>query len=176
MADAGRSLPEFTRALRAFGSRRGRTGLRSGSAEQQTRFFAPLVEARRVAASAADDSDVLHAFDAAMLTDAFRAILDEFAASRYPDYPAARRALEAHLAEMAEPLVHALDGVAAARAAMPAQADPNEALAWSRAVQHVFEVADRVWLSIDAVLERAATADFAPRPQGARAPRRRRGA
>ena len=41
------TLPELTRTLRAFGSRRGqRTSRLAGAAEQQ-HFFAPLVDARR---------------------------------------------------------------------------------------------------------------------------------
>src|SRR5262249_22639503 len=47
------ALPELTRALRTFGSRRGTRSRRESAPAEQRRFFAPLLEARK-AASAAD--------------------------------------------------------------------------------------------------------------------------
>ena len=44
-----RALPELTRTLRAFGSRRRQRGPRSSSASDQQRFFAPLIDARKSA-------------------------------------------------------------------------------------------------------------------------------
>src|SRR6185503_6026931 len=90
MAESNAALPEFTRALRALGSRRGRRGGRAAGADQQARFFSPLV-------------------DATTLRAAFRETLDTFAHDRYPEYAPARRALEAELFDVAEPLFSALD-------------------------------------------------------------------
>src|ERR1051326_8250427 len=42
-------LPELTRTLRTFGSRRGQRGRRPNAPAEQQRFFAPLVDARRSA-------------------------------------------------------------------------------------------------------------------------------
>jgi hypothetical protein len=173
MADAEVWLPEFTRALRAFGSRRGRTGSRGAGADQQARFFAPLVDARREAASANREADVVSAFDPRTLGEAMRASLDQFAATRYPEYPAARRALEAQLSEVAEPLFTALDGVAAARARVTDANAADELRDWAAAVQRLFGVADRVWLALDDVLERAARTDFVPPTQNSSSRRRR---
>src|SRR5947208_14498188 len=44
-----RTLPELTRALRTFGSRRGTRSRRDSAPMDQRRFFAPLLEARRLA-------------------------------------------------------------------------------------------------------------------------------
>src|SRR6185437_15840216 len=109
MAESNAALPEFTRALRALGSRRGRRGGRAAGADQQARFFSPLVDARSAAAAANDAAGILAAFDATTLRAAFRETLDTFAHDRYPEYAPARRALEAELFDVAEPLFSALD-------------------------------------------------------------------
>src|SRR5262245_12932774 len=48
----GHVLPEVTRTLRTFGSRRGQHSTRKEAANDQQRFFAPLLEARRKAGAA----------------------------------------------------------------------------------------------------------------------------
>jgi len=65
------ALPEVTRALRAFGSRRRQRDRRGGGAVEQQRFFAPLVDARRIAAKATVPHDVVAAFDPAAIAKAF---------------------------------------------------------------------------------------------------------
>ena len=45
LASRCRALPELTRTLRAFGSRRGQRGPKSSAASDQQRFFAPIARA-----------------------------------------------------------------------------------------------------------------------------------
>jgi hypothetical protein len=175
MADGTPPLPEFTRALRALGSRRGRRGGRAAGADQQARFFAPLVDARSAAAVADDAAAVIAAFDGVALSAALRATLEGFARDRYPEYAPARRALEAELFDVAESLFASCEAVrAVASAARGAAA--HEALArWSHEVQRLFECADRVWVLLDEVLETAATTELAaPLPTSRRARLRRK--
>lgn len=174
MAESKTPLPEFTRALRALGSRRGRRGGRAAGADQQARFFAPLVDARSAAAAANDAAGIVAAFDAAALRAAFRATLDAFARDRYPEYAPARRALEAELFDVAEPLFASLDEVHALQAGKTALEPPDALATWSREIQRLFECADRVWVLLDEALETAATTELAaPQPTG-RARRGRR--
>src|SRR5215467_12056259 len=109
-----RALAELTRTLRAFGSRRHGRSRRESSPAEQRRFFAPLLEARRLARSAAVPADVIAAFDGIALSQAVTTSLREFAAERHAEQGPARRALEAELDEIAEPLVHAMTALAEA--------------------------------------------------------------
>src|SRR5262249_4817163 len=90
-----RALPELTRTLRAFGSRRHGRSRRDSSPDDQRRFFAPLLEARRFARNAAVPADVITAFDGIALSQALTTSLREFAAERHAEQGPARRALEA---------------------------------------------------------------------------------
>ena len=152
------ALPEVTRALRAFGSRRrqrDRRGGGAGAAEQQ-RFFAPLMEARRVAAKASVPHEVVAAFDAAAMTKAFEATLASFATARFGDYAPARRALEAELVDLAEPLHDALRMLdEAGTAARGAPRDLHAYRHWYGRLRDTFEAADRAWLALDAALDSA---------------------
>src|SRR5215467_15645420 len=56
-------LPELTRTLRTFGSRRGQRGRRPSAAADQQRFFAPLVDARRVASKSPSAVETIAAFE-----------------------------------------------------------------------------------------------------------------
>ena len=151
----GRVVPELTRALRTLGGRRGGQG--------QDAFFRPLLEARRTAA--AGGQAALDAFDAGAIRVAVEAQLAQLAEAREPARPAARRALEACLCDAAEPLLAALDPLAAV-AARARDAAPAEILRawreWAFSVVRVFERADAAWSDVRAVLE-------AP-PSGAAAP------
>src|SRR3982751_3680059 len=56
-----RALPELTRTLRAFGSSRARRiapGGRTTDATEQRRFFAPFLDARRIAGAASGDAAI----------------------------------------------------------------------------------------------------------------------
>jgi hypothetical protein len=150
------TLPELTRTLRAFGSRRGqRTSRLAGAAEQQ-RFFSPLVDARRQAVRAGSPFDAVELFDARAIESAIDTTLRRFASERYGENGPARRALEAELADLTEPLYHALEalGDAAARA----RTGPGDLRVWREwcgALKTTFEAADRVWLALDAALDAA---------------------
>lgn len=150
------TLPELTRTLRAFGSRRGqRTSRLAGAAEQQ-RFFAPLVDARRQAVRAGSPFDALELFDARAIESAIDTTLRRFAAERYGENGPARRALEAELTDLTEPLHRALEALAGAAAntrTMPG--DLRVWREWCDALKMTFEAADRVWLALDAALDAA---------------------
>jgi hypothetical protein len=151
------ALPEVTRALRAFGSRRRQRDRRGGGAIEQQRFFAPLVDARRGAAKATVPHDIVAAFDAAAMTKAFDETLTAFAATRFGDYAPARRALEAELVDLAEPLHEALRMLEeAGAAARGAPRDLHAYRQWFSRLRDTFDAADRAWLALDAVLDSAA--------------------
>jgi hypothetical protein len=150
------ALPEVTRALRAFGSRRRQRDRRGGGATEQQRFFAPLVEARRSAAKATVPHDVIAAFNTAAMIAAFDETLASFATSRFGDYAPARRALEAELVDLAEPLHDALRTLEeAGTAARGAPRDLHAYRQWYARLRDTFEAADRAWLALDAALDSA---------------------
>lgn len=149
-----RTLPELTHALRAFGSRRGHRSTRATAASDQRRFFAPLLDARRQAVSAGTPGAAMASFDADVLAAAFASELRGFAAERYADHPPARRALEAELTDLSEPLHAALDSLrVAAIAAAASDDDLRLWRAWAGQLSATFEIADRVWLSLDVALD-----------------------
>ena len=149
-----RALPELTRALRAFGSRRGRRGVRESTAIDQQRFFAPFLEARRKAGGAGQPAAVIAAFDAAALIAELEATLTEFAMERHGDYAPARRALHAELMDLSEPLRLALETLRiAATDAMSSAEDLRGWRVWALQLRDTFEAADRVWLTLDVALD-----------------------
>jgi hypothetical protein len=150
-----RALPELTRTLRAFGSRRSRPGSPgardTGDSEQQ-RFFAPLIDARR-SAVAAEGNAAVTAFNGSSLMAALEQTLKQFAADRHLEVGPARRALEAELVDASEPLFDALRDLR--HAAMDVTELPDDLRvfrAWSTQLRATFETADRVWMAIDGVL------------------------
>lgn len=151
-----RALPELTRTLRAFGSRRGQRGVRESGAGEQARFFAALMESRRNASEPGAPAHVIRAFDADTLTRALTATLHHFATARHGDNGPARRALEAELVDLSEPLFIALQALgASATEASKSVEDLALWRAWSTQLRTVFETADRVWLTLDAALDGA---------------------
>lgn len=149
-----RALPELTRALRGFGSQRRARGSRTSRGEEQHRFFAPLLEARREAEDAATPNAVLAAFDARRLRRSLDAALHAFSNARAPENAAARRALEAELSDASEPFTAALDALdAAAVDARGAVDDVRRWRAWSGRLLATFEAADRAWVAVDSALE-----------------------
>jgi hypothetical protein len=148
-----RALPELTRTLRAFGSRRRGSDARPTYAAEQRRFFAPLLEARRRALGA-DAEDVIAAFDAATLAKAFSRILEQFAAERYAAAGPARRALSAELEDAAEPLFAALESLSGIAAAASRSVDDLRAWrAWTAELRAAYEAADRVWVALGPALD-----------------------
>ena len=148
-----RAVPELTSALRAFGSRRGHRSVRTHATRDQQRFFAPLLDARRQAVSAKTPGAAMAAFDAGSLTTAFDTALHELAAQRYGDNAPARRALEAELVDLAEPLHAALESLREAARQASASEDLKVWRAWTRQLGATFAAADRVWLLMDAALD-----------------------
>lgn len=151
-----RALPELTRTLRAFGSRRGQHGMRDGGADEQARFFAALMESRRSASEDGAPAQVIEAFDADTLGRALTATLHHFAVVRHGENGPARRALEAELVDLSEPLSLALQSLGAAAAdALQSVDDLRRWRIWSMQLRATFETADRVWVALDAVLDSA---------------------
>jgi hypothetical protein len=149
-----RTLPELTRTLRGFGSRRGSRGSRDSAHRDQQRFFAPLLDARRKAWGTREPTATIAAFDAANLASAFETILEAFARERHGDNGPARRALTAELVDLSEPLRDALDSLRrSADQATAATENLRLWRVWSTQLRVTFETADRVWLSLDAALD-----------------------
>ena len=138
------TLPELTRTMHSFGSRRGQPGA------DHDRFFAGFLAARRSAEGFVEPESRLAAFDPRRLTQALTALLGDLAAERYPESAPDRRALEAELLEHAERLFAALDALGDA-ATEVRQSGNDVRLArwrdWTWRVQRVFEEADRCWLA-----------------------------
>lgn len=151
-----RALPELTRALRTLGSRRSMRGRRASAHAEQRQFFAPLLDARRLAASASTPAAAIAAFDQNALSQAFVLALGAFVAERQAEQGPARRALEAELEEIAEPLMAAIQALAEAGLGARAAVDDLKLWrVWAGHLRSTFEVADRVWLSLDVALDAA---------------------
>jgi hypothetical protein len=142
---AALALPEFTRAMRSLGSRRGDIGM------EHDRFFAGLLAARRAAEGFVEPESRLAAFDPRRLSDALTTLLGELAAERYPESAPDRRALEAELLEHAERVYAAFDALGEAADRVRASASPTRLAEWRRwtfAAQRVFDEADRCWMAV----------------------------
>ena len=147
-------VPELTLPLRALGARPGLPG-----AEEQARFFAALLAARRRAERTTDWHAALGAFDAAILRAEMTGALRDFARARFPRRPPDRRALEAALLDALE----RLDGPLAALAIQADEVRSGPASTcvaawrrWTEAVRALFVAADRCWLEIAPLLARHA--------------------
>ncbi len=147
MSDPSYAIPELTRALRAFASHRGAPG------SDHDRYFAPLVGALRAARdarAAAGDAPwrAAAAVDADAVAGAVRSTLAALADERAAGSAPARRALEAELVELAEPIFAALAEVGA-RARVLAGGDvaarPGAWDAWVGAFGRAFAAADACW-------------------------------
>jgi hypothetical protein len=145
-------LPELTRSLRVFGSRRAAGGERRA---EHDAFFAPLLAARGEAARASTAEGRRSALDARKLRNDIRLRLRAYAAERFPTDAPERRALEAELDECASPLTARLADLAAAEERLSASTDAQRLLhwrEWARALAALFESADRCWPEIGATL------------------------
>lgn len=120
----------------------------------QESFFAPLLEARRNAASARDADAVVRAFDGAALARALDRQLEAIV-RHWPDTRApARRALRAEIHERTRDYRAALALLDDRRVALLAAADHERVDAWrswTAQVEASFQAADRAWLSIRTV-------------------------
>jgi hypothetical protein len=138
-------IPELTRSLRGLGSGRAAPG------PEHDRFFGALLAARREAEAAPSPDRARAAFDAAALRDALIQRLHDMAGDHHPDEPPERRALDAELLELAEPLLAQL-GLLERKQEALASSDDAERLArwreWAAALHVTFERADAVWLEM----------------------------
>lgn len=147
------ALPELTRALRSLGSRRGQSQRASSPTDQQ-RFFAPLLQARRTAIVAPTPIAVISAFDGAMLSTTYNQTLRAFSMEKVAEAGPARRALDAELSDIAEPLMYAFELLADAAVSAGASLDDLRLWrAWAGQLRTAFETADRVWPMLDVALD-----------------------
>lgn len=148
------ALPEVTRALRAYGSRRGRPG------SDHDRFFAALVDPLRaardhVARGEAEPWRAAAHADGDAMSAAMHAALTTLAAERFPQLPPERRALEAELHDLIEPVAGALRELSVRAVALREAADDVRLLrwrAWAAALAEAFARADRAWMEALPVL------------------------
>lgn len=146
MPDDFPGVPELTLSLRSFGSSRGLAG------EEQALFFAPLLEARRRAAEATDATEAVAAFSVARLGARLDQTVRAMAESRFPARPPARRAFEAALIDVLQPLYAALRALRDITPAPGTASEPATWNAWLAAVRTTFETADRSWSAVAALL------------------------
>lgn len=147
-------VPELTLPLRALGVRPGLPG-----ADEQARFFASLLAARRRAERTTDWHAALGAFDASSLRAEMTGTLRDFARARFPRRPPDRRALEAALLDALERLdrpLAALTVEANEVRSGPAASCVGAWRRWTEAVRTLFVAADRCWLEIAPLLARHA--------------------
>ena len=151
-ADLFPDLPELMLSLRSFGSRRGAPNESRPLDEEQERFFAALLDGRRTAAQAISRPQVVAAFDAHRLTALIDAAVQHFAAVRFATHAPARRALEAELLEIIEPLHDALTVLGRLAEAIPlGQTAPiadEPWTIWLTQLRVVFRVADTSWPAV----------------------------
>ncbi len=152
-------VPEFTRALRAFGSARGSPGL------EHDRFYEPFLGARRAAQRATDLAGRLAAFEPSRLRGQLEAVLRAMAAEHFPHRAPDRRALEAELRDLAARAFAALDRLGeAARVVVGGGHQEDEShddvslvhwRVWAESCRAVFAEVDRCWEAAALVLAEA---------------------
>jgi hypothetical protein len=149
-------LPELMLSMRSIGSRRSMPNEQSALQEEQERYFAPLLEARRAATKALTRAQAVAAFDGRRITALIDATLRAFASERYAARAPARRAFEAELFEIVEPLREALQSLRNLAEGSPTAEGSSEQLAkwtlWLAQLRVVFGVADSSWPALSATL------------------------
>jgi len=146
------ALPELTRSLRVFGSRRAASGARR---PEHDAFFEPFLAARGEAERASTLDARRAALDALALRNTVERRLRRFAAERYPTDAPERRALEAELSECVAPLVERFGALGVAQARLADSADAERVARWrewSHALATLFESADLCWPELSSVL------------------------
>jgi hypothetical protein len=149
-------LPELMLSLRSFGSRRHLPNGLSAVDDEEARFFAPMLDARRAAASAITRAQVVAAFDARRIGALLDATIRAFAAERFGSRPPARRALEAELFEIVEPLRASLRELRALADSIVDSREPvreyDDWTHWLDALRATFQTADSIWPRLGAAL------------------------
>jgi hypothetical protein len=152
LVSAGCVIPELTVQLRGMGSSRAQPGA------EHDRFFQALLTARTAAARASEPMHRLGAVDPAALDASLTRVTRELAAARFPKHPPERRALEAELSDLAEPVLISIGALAEAARAVREASDDLVFVrwrAWAAAYRAVFVAADRCWLATVPVLTAA---------------------
>jgi hypothetical protein len=159
-------LPELMVSLRSFGSRRRAPNEEDLLVDEQERFFAPLLDARRGAASARTRAQAVAAFDARRLTAVIDATLRSFANERQGKRTPARRAFEAELFEIVEPLRDALHLLGTFAEASGGAESPEQYAQWTlwlAQLRVVFRVADASWPALGNALKSSIAEPTPPR-------------
>ena len=142
-------IPEFARSHRHLGSRRG------GSLEAQSRFLAPLIQARRDLQAEPDLDRRVQAIPAGLLRDRLREVLSKLAAEACPSNAPDQRGLLAELNEAMAPLFERIDEMESAARRYAAAGEPERFEAWRAwlaTVTAVYASADRGWSAASALL------------------------
>src|SRR5690606_15254807 len=143
-------VPEFARGLRTLGSPRARV-----NRETETRFFAPLLQARRRVEDEGEPDQRVAAFAARLVAERLQQLIAALATEAYPESAPDRRALEAELLEATEALFARLEEVD--EAAERFRQAPDESRfehwrTWTARVAAAFAEADRSWVVIAGLL------------------------
>jgi hypothetical protein len=142
-------LPELTLSLRSFGSRRRLPNDTGARQDDQERFFGPLLEGRRAASSAVTRAEVVAAFDGQRVTALIDSELRAFASERFATRAPARRAFEAELFEIVEPLHDALLVLRSLGEMLTIGQDSaahgEQWMLWLAQLRVVFRIADSSW-------------------------------
>jgi hypothetical protein len=145
-------VPELTLGLRNFAAP-------SALGDIHSKFFVPLLDARRAAAIAGRWNARVTAFDADRLDATMRMTLAELANERYPKSPPDRRALTAQLEDACGDFFDALDMLREAqRSILDDHDDARRTALWNEWIANlrgVFSAADRGWEQIQPVLAAA---------------------
>ena len=142
-------LPELARGHRLLGSRRG------GPVDQQGRFLAPLLQARRRLEEETDLEARVAAIEARALRERLDVALQAIAKDAYPLSHPDRRALEAELEEAMIPLFHGIKAMEATARHFRAAPEAIRFLAWREwvsSVSNVFAQADSGWAGAASLL------------------------
>ena len=165
-------LPELMLSLRSMGSRRSQPTALPELVEEQERYFAPLLEARRAAAKAATRAQVIASFEGRRLTALIDASIRALAMERFGARASARRAFEAELFEIVEPLrdqIQSLRDIAEGWPDAGGSAQQTQWSTWLEQLRVVFRVADSSWPTLAEALAsapRAAASDEKRRSSG----------
>jgi hypothetical protein len=156
-------LPELMLSLRRFGSGRRLPNETPALEDEQARFFAPLLDARRTAAKAVTRAQAIAAFDPRRLTAQIDATVRAFAAQRCGANAPARRAFEAELFEVVEPLRDALQSLRTLAEKPISDASTEQWALWVAQLRVVFRIADTSWPALADALAPAPRAPAASR-------------
>lgn len=156
-------LPELMLSLRSFGSRRRVANQQSALDDEEARFFAPMLDARRAAGDAVTRLQVVAAFDTRRLVALLDATVRAFATERFKTRPPARRAFEAELFEIVEPLRVSLrelrDRAEVVTSAREESARHDLFASWLEQLRAAFHVADAIWPALAEALAAAPVVD-----------------